>query len=281
MPHGIRWAFNVKEWKPTKVQWRLCLECVQKEERDRCNRFCYVDDCKSSLVGQLLMRKAVSESLLVEYDKITFARTSSGKPYYLGVNGSNIFFNVSHNGEFCILASEINVPIGVDVMKIEYRSQKPLSLYFELMKKQFSSFEWDFISHPGFEREQLERFFRLWCLKESYVKAIGTGIVCDLSTLSFSCKTFSLKNGEITTDTKLYKNGIHQNNWKFEESFLNSNHCAAVALEMKNVEDTMNAVDPKKFDIISFEELMKNCKPFQNLDEEESFWQIFTSKSEK
>ena len=68
------------------------------------------------------MRKAVNESLHMEYDKISFARTTSGKPYLVGENENKISFNVSHNGDFCVLASEINMLVGVDVMKIEYRS---------------------------------------------------------------------------------------------------------------------------------------------------------------
>lgn len=68
------------------------------------------------------MRKAVSESLQLEYDKIIFARTTSGKPYLVGENENKISFNVSHNGDFCVLASEVNMLVGVDVMKIEFRS---------------------------------------------------------------------------------------------------------------------------------------------------------------
>lgn len=47
----LRYAFNVKDWKPTEAQWKLCLRCVQKEESGRCNRFYFVDDCKSSMVS--------------------------------------------------------------------------------------------------------------------------------------------------------------------------------------------------------------------------------------
>lgn len=67
------------------------------------------------------------------------------------------------------------------------------------------------------------------------MKAVGTGIVHNLQTLSFSCKTPSLKYGEIVTDTKLYKDDVYQKNWKFEESLLDDNHCTAVAVEINEV----------------------------------------------
>lgn len=64
------------------------------------------------------------------------------------------------------------------------------------------------------------------------MKAVGTGIVQNLQTISFSCKTSSLKQSEVVTDTKLYKDDIYQNNWKFEESLLDENHCVAVAVQV-------------------------------------------------
>lgn len=66
------------------------------------------------------------------------------------------------------------------------------------------------------------------------MKAVGTGIACDLSTLSFSCKT-PLKCEEIVTNTKLYKDDKLQVDWKFEESMLGDDHCVAVALQTNEV----------------------------------------------
>ena len=67
------------------------------------------------------------------------------------------------------------------------------------------------------------------------MKAVGTGIAHNLQTLSFACKTPSLKYDEVVTDTKLYKDDICQKNWKFEESLLNENHCIAVAVQLNEV----------------------------------------------
>jgi len=37
-------------------------------------------------------------------------------------------------------------------------------------------------------RNQLKRFYRLWCLKESTVKALGVGIDCNLKSFEFLIK---------------------------------------------------------------------------------------------
>lgn len=69
------------------------------------------------------MRKAVNELLATDYDKIKFARTDSGKPYLLDESQKKISFNVSHHGDFCVLASQMHILVGVDVMKVEYKSK--------------------------------------------------------------------------------------------------------------------------------------------------------------
>jgi len=38
------------------------------------------------------------------------------------------------------------------------------------------------------DKQKLERFYKFWSLKESYVKAIGKGLVLDLQTIEFSLK---------------------------------------------------------------------------------------------
>merc|ERR1719498_2125126 len=48
--------------------------------------------------------------------------------------------------------------------------------YFDTFKRQMSRNEWDIILQEQNEDEQYARFYRQWALKESYVKAIGTGL---------------------------------------------------------------------------------------------------------
>ncbi|GFV63843.1 l-aminoadipate-semialdehyde dehydrogenase-phosphopantetheinyl transferase [Trichonephila clavipes] len=277
---SIRWAFNVTNWKPTFDQWKLAVQCVQKEECDRCYRFVFAEDCKTSMVGQLFMRKVVSECLGLPYDEIVFLRSSSGKPYLK--NSENFSFNVSHHGDYCVLAAEQNSTVGIDVMKIEHRGKRSVPEYFSLMRKQFSSSEWDFIMQPGPEKEQLKRFYRLWCLKESYVKAIGTGIVFDLQSLSFSCPTPILLRNITTVDTKLYEKGQLKSKWKFEETVLDENHYIAVAtqsIQQIGDEELRGNNIQLSFHFLTFNELMQNSKPFQRT--EDNFWEDFKSKDEK
>ena len=76
--------------------------------------------------GRLLLRKAISETLRMPYKDIKLARTEKGKPFISSAIPSafqNFSFNVSHQGEFTVLATNLRGPVGVDVMNIERPSE--------------------------------------------------------------------------------------------------------------------------------------------------------------
>jgi 4'-phosphopantetheinyl transferase superfamily len=76
--------------------------------------------------------------------------------------------------------------------------------------------------------EKLKEFCRHWSLKESYVKATGTGINVNLEDLSFL--TYKKLSASVVNDTILLKKGNLLSDWTFEESVLDDNkHCVAVA----------------------------------------------------
>ena len=78
------------------------------------------------------------------------------------------------------------------------------------------------------------KFYRFWCLKESFVKAEGSGLGWNLQRLSFHCLTPELNSNRIITDTSLEIDGTLQGDWQFEEHLLNINHWVSVALNGKN-----------------------------------------------
>ena len=96
------------------------------------------------------------------------------------------------------------IRVGVDVMRsIDARQSGNLPEFFRLMRRQFTPDEWqDIRSAKGCprigegkeaaERDQLRTFYRFWCLKESFVKAEGSGLGWDLQRLSFQASDFIL-----------------------------------------------------------------------------------------
>ena len=113
-------------------------------------------------------------NLITDYDvfnkesvknfEITF--NEYGKSY-VGDN-SDIYFNISHSGEYCILAlSDENV--GVDIQQIR-------KVNLRIAEKWFNERENAFISAALDEKDALTRFARIWSAKESYAKLTGKGL---------------------------------------------------------------------------------------------------------
>lgn len=266
----IRWAFNLKNWRPSLEDLLKATSCIQREEKDRLAKFVFRDDFNASLIGRLLMRKFVNETTGIDYASIVFGRDLKGKPYIIKNETTiqNVDFNVSHQGSFSVLAgvvqkndSKCQTKIGVDVMKVEYTGGKTLEEFFRIMTRNFSTKEWESIKKSSVEKEKLKTFMRHWCLKESYVKNVGVGITVDLQKISFSTKD-ELEQSKVLTNTCLDVDGVRQHKWQFEESLLDSEHIVAVALE--NPKEYL----PKSFEIISFEQLLENSSPLLEYDQE-------------
>lgn len=263
MFQSIRWAFNWKEWNPSEKDFAYAVSCIQLEEKERIGRFVFRKDVRASLVGRLMMRKFVSEYGHMPYSSIIFARDTNNKPILKNAS-SNLSFNVSHQGDYSVLAGELrNVTLGVDVMKLEYTGGKELSEFFRIMNRNFSSSEWREIKSSLDESKQISMFCRHWALKESYVKGVGVGITINLGDLSFKTNS-ELSDSSVATDTALYINNEKQE-WLFEETLLNSQHCVAVALQENGKAPKSESIT---FETINSDKLLANVVPLFPQDPE-------------
>ncbi|XP_054154902.1 L-aminoadipate-semialdehyde dehydrogenase-phosphopantetheinyl transferase-like [Oppia nitens] len=292
----MRWFVNVSKWIPTQEEWLRAVRSVQSEELSRINQFVFRSDAMLSLVGRLLMRCCVHKCLKpsIEFQDIRFGRTTSGKPFVVSPvldgnddnNRPHFDLNVSHSGNYCVLASvDGSQRVGVDVMKIEYsgqRSGRPIDDFFRIMNRQFSGSEWQFInSCLSDDRQRLSRFIRLWTLKEAFVKADGQGIAFNLKRISFDCRTPELSSDSVTVDTVVRVDDQLLDNWIFEESLLDSDHCVCVAYD--NFKTTSNTLKTnyQLFEEKSITNLLEEAVPLNNDDNDNndiSLWLDFEKK---
>jgi phosphopantetheine--protein transferase-like protein len=95
----------------------------------------------------------------------------SGKPVLCGAP-LDLRFNLSHSGDWILLGVSLARELGVDIQlhrSLRYTSVEKLSRRF------FAHAEWEaLMSMP--EDERLSGFYRLWVLKEAFVKAQGCGL---------------------------------------------------------------------------------------------------------
>lgn len=86
------------------------------------------------------------------------------------------FFNLSHAEEYVLFAASSH-PIGVDIEKIA-------SNFLEIAEAYFTKQEQRQIFSTENIAQQEQTFFRLWTLKESYMKATGQGFHLPLHSFS-------------------------------------------------------------------------------------------------
>ena len=142
---------------------------VSEERLNALSRFVFRADAERSLAGEILARAALSTAAAIAPSAIGFGRGPNGKPFAMTRRGEPLpEFNVSHSGRLvaCTVSPR---PVGVDVEKF-------FSPDDALLQRVCSGGESRFVRASG---DLLSAAFTLiWTLKESYLKALGTGL-CD------------------------------------------------------------------------------------------------------
>ncbi|XP_027490231.1 L-aminoadipate-semialdehyde dehydrogenase-phosphopantetheinyl transferase isoform X5 [Corapipo altera] len=162
---SVRWAFPCGAWRPRRREWLLAAQLVQPEEKDRIGQFVFARDAKAALAGRLLMRKLIAEKMCIPWNEVHLQRTSKGKPFLantiVSIN-SNYNFNISHQGDYAVLAAEPELQVGIDIMKTNLPGSSSVPNFFHIMKRQFTETEWDVIKSMSNEWMQLDMFYRHW-----------------------------------------------------------------------------------------------------------------------
>lgn len=120
-----------------------------------------------SFAGKCLMVYGLGNILNIEIceSDILVGKGKYGKPFL--INHNNINFNISHSGNYAI-CSISNRSTGVDIELTERKNADKLPL-----NKTFSIKERDCYN--------TEDFFKIWVMKESYLKMKGTGLSVDMT----------------------------------------------------------------------------------------------------
>ncbi|GEM_PF-222640 len=144
------------------------------------------------LLLQIRVRKRFGDNLTLPL-KIMYEE--KGRPYLTLENP--FYFNLSHSGGMVLLGISTDFNIGVDVQKIEKNSFEKLAKRFYTLK------EISYIESFTTKEDQQQAFYTIWCLKESYLKAIGTGISKSLQSISFeiSNETITLADSDSDSDS--------------------------------------------------------------------------------
>ncbi|KNA22646.1 hypothetical protein SOVF_032540 isoform C [Spinacia oleracea] len=98
----------------------------------------------------------------------------------------NFNFSVSHHGDLVAIASEPFCLVGLDIVSHALPVKETPQQFISSFSSHFSSIEWDKIINAGTHYDILQELYRYWSLKESFVKAIGSGLRYKLDALEFN-----------------------------------------------------------------------------------------------
>lgn len=167
----------------TKLKLEGDFTWMDKDRVLRMNRYIREIDKLLFLGGEFLYYYGVYRWLRTKNQSADKQKVLEVKRYY-GVNGKpycknadGFFFNISHSGTYAALAYADN-DVGVD---IEYMAESNL----DVAKAYFHPDEYE-LMYKNPEVNQRELFYRIWVMKESYLKAKGTGLTVPLNTFTFS-----------------------------------------------------------------------------------------------
>jgi 4'-phosphopantetheinyl transferase len=147
---------NIDCWRPV----------LAETEWERGMRFRQPADQKRFTVTRGILKTLLARYLDRATTDIEFVESPHGK---YGVRGAPIEFNVSHSGDYALLAFAED-PVGVDVEQI-----KGDRVVEDLAARVLSPREHvRFLALANHDRQRA--FFEIWTLKESVLKGIGSGL---------------------------------------------------------------------------------------------------------
>ncbi len=146
---------------------------LPREVCESASKYKFPEGKQRKVLGELLLRSMVNRDHHIKSADLRIAYTEKDKPYL--ESHPHIHFNISHSGDWVVIAFS-EKPVGVDVEKIR-------KVNLNIARRFFSEYEKGVLFGLP-EKEQYNYFFDLWTMKESFLKAIGTGLTRPLKSFT-------------------------------------------------------------------------------------------------
>ena len=144
------------------------LPVLDLDELKRAAAFKFDRDRRRFLIAHGLTRIVLGSILGIPPAAVRFRREPEGKPQ-LDEDYSDVRFNLSHSGERAVLAVTNGREVGID---LEQEHQLEVLAFARLFFSPGERLALE-ITPPA---ERLRAFFKVWTRKESFIKAIGSGL---------------------------------------------------------------------------------------------------------
>ncbi|MCI9077977.1 MAG: 4'-phosphopantetheinyl transferase superfamily protein [Lachnospiraceae bacterium] len=201
---------------------------LSSARRQKTDKYRFANDRQLSVGAGILLDKGLSYYGLEEAG-VQLSYNENGKPFL--PDFPEIHFNLSHS-EKMVFAIFTDTEAGCDIEKI-----KPANL--GVARRFFCASEYGYIAGQKNKTEKQEAFYRLWTLKESFVKSTGTGLLIPLNSFEIKfgpdiCMDYIMEDNFANNnlDIKIFQN-IDNAKYYFQ-SYIDNGYCASVCLRVRD-----------------------------------------------
>lgn len=159
-------------WADTEGLRPALLPTLSKYRAEKLRALKDADAARNSLAVELLLIRSVLMADPKTTLPLEIEANENGKPFLADRNYS---FSLSHSGHFAACALG-DFELGLDI-------QTRVSCRENLVKRFFAPDEQDMVFSA---KDADEAFSRLWCRKESFLKAIGLGLRLELDSFNLT-----------------------------------------------------------------------------------------------
>ena len=139
------------------------LKCVDATKRERILKYRNKKDATATLMGDLMVRYLAGNIISVGKEDFAYGYNNNKKPYLIGCDAFK--FNISHSGQYVAVAAG-PFEVGCDIQKYQNNIRGVEQIVFSDSEQKLIKTDQD--------------LFRIWTLKESFLKAIGEGFTKDV-----------------------------------------------------------------------------------------------------
>lgn len=165
-------------------EWERWTSLLSADEMSQVERYRHAEARDQHAVGRSIARKMLAVEKAIDPRTIELEALPHGKPIVRSPSIARRPFNIAHTRGLVICGmacgdTSPNAHMGVDVESLA-RETTP-----DLAERYFAQPEVDYLRRQPNQIAIRETFLRIWTLKESFIKAIGTGLSTPLADFAF------------------------------------------------------------------------------------------------
>ena len=192
----------------------LALGWLTDDEVAKVSRYRSVSARNNGLQVRLALRAVLSLHSELKPNEWRFNYGAKGKPALTPdlLAKTGLHFNLSHSGEWLM----IGIVMGGHVLKADHYADADLCFGVDIERERSSTDIVPILNHYFTQAEtdtllqlppslQRQRFFDLWAVKESYIKARGLGLALSLKSFTVDFSAIIQRNVNIYSDDKSHQ----------------------------------------------------------------------------